>query len=73
MKDFAGAIADLDRAIELDPGSPFSWIARGQTRIALGDPEGAIADLEEALRLDPANPKPRELIAKAKKMQQQRR
>ncbi len=51
------AIADFDRAIELDPKHVEAWDERGMTRqqrLAEGDVEGAIADARRATELDPS-------------------
>jgi len=56
--DRAGALADFDAAIRLDPALTWAWISRGTTRLAMGDPQGAIADFDEALRLDPSDSTP---------------
>jgi len=53
LKDYAGAIADFDRAIAAgtrDPGIRFS---RGNCRLALGDRAGAAEDFRETLRMAP--------------------
>lgn len=54
-KDFAGAIADCDQAIKLDPSNPYLYLRRGQARQGAGDLEAANTDFTEALRLDPGN------------------
>ncbi|MCI0340484.1 MAG: serine/threonine-protein kinase [Planctomycetales bacterium] len=52
--DLAGARADYDEALRLDPGLVLAWNNRAAFRFALGDREGARADVEQALRLDPS-------------------
>jgi tetratricopeptide (TPR) repeat protein len=47
------AVADLSRAIELDPTEPGRWYHRGRTRAALGEREAARADRNKALELLP--------------------
>jgi tetratricopeptide (TPR) repeat protein len=51
--DFAGAIADFTRALELLPGEPMVYEGRGLARVQSGDADGAIADLTEAIAIDP--------------------
>jgi tetratricopeptide (TPR) repeat protein len=47
----AGAQADAQRAIELEPGIADAWVERGYARMCQGDLAGAIADFDEAIRL----------------------
>jgi len=49
--DLAGAVADLDRAISLNPAAPEYYDVRGELRTVLGDPAGAAADAERAAKL----------------------
>lgn len=51
--DRAGAIAEFDRAIALDPRHVVSHANRGVARHGLGDLDAALADLGRALELDP--------------------
>jgi adenylate cyclase len=53
-RDYEGAQAATNRALELDPNSAFGLNSRGTTAIYLGAAEMAIPDLERAMRLDPA-------------------
>ncbi len=50
--DSAGAIPELTRSIELDPGHALAWYLRGLARGESGDLDGAIDDLTRALDLD---------------------
>ena len=50
------ALALIDRAIALNPGSSRAWFMGGPMRLRIGDTEQAIAHLETALRLDPMGP-----------------
>jgi tetratricopeptide (TPR) repeat protein len=50
QKDFKGARADLDRAVELWPKRAEIYIDRALVRQALDDPKGALADLDEAVK-----------------------
>jgi lipoprotein NlpI len=51
--DFEGAIADYNRAIELDPKYAAAYSNRGNAKQAKGDLDGAIADCNRAIELDP--------------------
>src|ERR1019366_198984 len=48
-----GAIADYNRAIELDPRVVIGYNNRGTAKSAKGDLDGAIADYNRAIELDP--------------------
>lgn len=54
-KDYAGAKADYDKAIELDPLNSVSYINRGNVQYNLGNFDGARADYDKAIELDPKN------------------
>jgi len=54
--DFEGAIADYNRAIELDPKYAAAYSNRGNAKQAKGDLDGAIADCSRAIELDPKDP-----------------
>lgn len=49
--DAAGAIMELDRAVELDPSLPFAYKTRSRLRRASGDYRGAPADADQAILL----------------------
>ncbi len=51
--DLDGAIADAERAIQLDPSLPEAWEARAEVRVARGDCDGGIADLKKELEIVP--------------------
>jgi tetratricopeptide (TPR) repeat protein len=51
--DYAQAIADFTKAIELDPNNATAYFNRGLAQVNLGDPEQAIADFTKAIELDP--------------------
>ena len=53
MGRYDQALADLDRAIELDPAEAWAIAARGQAYLALGRYDLALADLDRAIELDP--------------------
>jgi tetratricopeptide (TPR) repeat protein len=50
------AIADLDRAIQLDPNDAEAYNTRGNVWDDMGDADRALADYEQAIRIDPNNP-----------------
>ena len=47
------AIADFDRAIELDPDNAEAYSHRGSVKSHIGDIEGAIADFDCAIEIEP--------------------
>jgi tetratricopeptide (TPR) repeat protein len=51
--DYAGAVADFDEAIRLNPQFSFAYNSRGYAYAMKGDFDRAIADYNEAIRLDP--------------------
>ena len=51
--DFAGAIADLDLALQLEPKNALALSCRGDAKRRLGDFPGAMADFNVALELEP--------------------
>jgi tetratricopeptide (TPR) repeat protein len=51
--DLDRAIADYDRAIELDPDYAHTYFDRGFTYRRKGDQDRAIADYDRAIELDP--------------------
>ena len=53
QSDYAGAMADSSRAIELDPDNAQAYYTRGVANSNLGDHRGAIADCNRAIEIDP--------------------
>mmetsp|Transcript_15087 Transcript_15087/g.34336 ORF Transcript_15087/g.34336 Transcript_15087/m.34336 type:complete len:410 (+) Transcript_15087:122-1351(+) len=51
--DWDGAIADLSRALELDPKNSRAWSRRGVVRVLKGHIADALADCQKAVSLDP--------------------
>lgn len=51
--DLDGAIADCDRAIQLDPKLPGAYINRGYAKLRKGELDAAIADCDQAIKLNP--------------------
>ena len=54
--DYDGAIADFDRAIEIDPDNAGAYHGRGEAKRGKGDYDGAITDCDRAIELDPDDP-----------------
>ncbi len=52
--DYAGAIAELTRAIQADPRNRTAWVFRAWSRQARQDWRGAIDDWSQAIELDPS-------------------
>ena len=48
-----GAIADYNRAIEIDPKNSYTYVNRGIAKKAKGHLDGAIADYNRAIEIDP--------------------
>lgn len=53
--DYAGAIADSDKAVELDPKNVYNYLNRADVFHMAGDTNRAIADLTKAISIDPKN------------------
>src|SRR3546814_14131006 len=56
MGRFAEAVADLDKAIELDPFDDWAFLSRGDAFLELGEGERAVADYGQVIELEPENP-----------------
>lgn len=56
MRDAGAAVAIVDRAVALNPGSANVWFNSGAVRLMARDPDLAIEHLEIAKRLDPTGP-----------------
>ncbi len=54
--DPKAAIADVDRALALEPNSAISYQKRGGYHIALGELDRALADYRRAIAIDPERP-----------------
>ncbi len=52
-KDINGAIADFDKAIELNPKNPELYLNRGYIKQLTNDLKGALADYNNALSINP--------------------
>ena len=55
-RDHDAAVALVDRATALNPGSAEAWLVSGTTRLRAGETELAVRHLETAMRLDPMGP-----------------
>ena len=57
LQDYTGAIADFNKAIELDPDPADGavYLIRGFAKFSLQDYKGAIADYTKAIAISPAN------------------
>lgn len=47
------ALAELDKAVALEPNNPYRYASRAWIRAALKDVDGAIEDYKKALQIDP--------------------
>ena len=47
------AIADFDKAVQLNSETLYTYHKRGEAKAALGEHEAAIADFDKAIQLDP--------------------
>ncbi|OAE30715.1 hypothetical protein AXG93_402s1280 [Marchantia polymorpha subsp. ruderalis] len=52
LQDYEGAIAEADRAVDLNPQAAWQWQERGVLKRHAGDLEGALVDLNRALELE---------------------
>ena len=52
--DHAGALQDVDRAIELQPRAASHFVVRAGIHEKLGDLDACIADYKKAIELQPA-------------------
>ena len=56
--DYKGALADLNRVIQLDPNNVKACNSRGTVKVKLKDYQGALVDLNRSIQLDPNFAKP---------------
>jgi tetratricopeptide (TPR) repeat protein len=54
-QEFALALEDFARSLDLDPGQPLTWYNRALAHYALANYAAARADLDRAIALDPAH------------------
>jgi len=57
QEDYQLALAQFDRAIDIDPSHVDAYIHRGDVKDKLEDYQGAIADYNEAINIDSTHPK----------------
>ena len=55
FKNYAGAITDFDKAIQINPLFANAYYHRGVARFCCNDLSGAITDMNRAIVIDPAN------------------
>lgn len=53
LKDYTGALDDMNKAIELDSSYGQAYLYRGRCKKALKDKSGAVADFQKSLELNP--------------------
>jgi tetratricopeptide (TPR) repeat protein len=53
QKDYAGAVMDFSKAVDLEPGYIRAYVNRGNARMEQKDYAGATADFDRALELNP--------------------
>ena len=53
LKDYKGAIADYNKAIEIDSNDAIAYVNRGIAKYLLKDYKGSIADNNKAIEIDP--------------------
>ena len=54
-RDYAGALALLDRAIAADGKRADAYVLRGRAKLSLNQAKAAMSDFDEALKLEPDN------------------
>ena len=47
--DYAHALADIERAIRIEPRNPYLWLELGETHLDRGDPQQAAATARKAM------------------------
>ena len=47
--EYAHALADIERAIRIEPRNPYLWLELGETHLALGDRQQAAANARKAM------------------------
>jgi 1-deoxy-D-xylulose 5-phosphate reductoisomerase len=57
QQDYQSALAEFDRAIEINSSHIDAYIYRGNAKDKLEDYEGAIADYNQAIKIDSTHPK----------------
>ncbi|MBN9419165.1 MAG: tetratricopeptide repeat protein [Candidatus Eremiobacteraeota bacterium] len=62
MQDYESALADMNRAVELEPERPGPWTNRAMLYRKLDQPEKARADYQKALEIDPTSARTRQAL-----------
>lgn len=62
MQDYEKALADMSRAVELEPERPGPWSNRAMLYLKLNQVEKARADYQKALEIDPTSSQLREAL-----------
>ena len=55
--DYQGALADLNRALQLEPNNVRARLGRGAMKVRVKDYQGALADFNRAIQLEPNSAK----------------
>jgi tetratricopeptide (TPR) repeat protein/predicted aspartyl protease len=55
-RDYKAALADLDRAVAMEPGNGQYLLQRARVQILTGNPFAAITDLDQAVKVTPSDP-----------------
>ena len=53
LENYEGAIADYNKALEIDPDAAYAYDSRGDVKKESGDYQGAMTDYNKALEIDP--------------------
>lgn len=53
LNDLAGAVADYEQALKINPNYMYAYYNRGNVREELGDFDGAVADYTKVIEMDP--------------------
>ncbi len=67
-RNYALALREADRAVELSPGYATAHIWRGEALAVVGRLDEAIGEMQRAIALDPLTPFPRFFLARAREM-----
>ena len=53
--DYQGALADFNKAIEINPQDADAYTSRSGTKLNLGDNQGALNDANQSIEINPQN------------------
>lgn len=62
--DYEAALAQYEKAVELGPKDPNTWLSRGSVQVLLQQPREATADFEEALNLEKNKARKQDILRK---------